>query len=147
MLEHKGRDQGLADGRADGALNLPKRPRPDLALAIMFAGYRDTYLKNYGPAYVAQRQIEERLVSEQLKAKPIRSTVQKTTLRDRMFERGWKDGFNGKEAATWRMSEADKMRYQRGHAIGQRHREYDRAEQLRKSHRHQNLQNTQGKLR
>ena len=147
MLERKGRDQGRADGRADAALNLVKRPRPDLALAVMFAGYGDAYLKTYGAAYGAQRRVEEQQKSNQLVRKVPKPQMAKSTPRDRIFERGWKDGYDGKEKPTWRLSENDKAIYQRGYMIGQRHRDYERAEQLRQSTRHQNLHRTQGKSR
>ena len=86
MFERKGRDQAQADGQADASLNLIKRPRPNLTLVIMFAGYRDEYLKTYSITYDAQRRVEERRLSNPLIQKTQKSQTQQPTPRDRIFE-------------------------------------------------------------
>ena len=110
----------------------------------MFTGYRDGYLQSYGPAYDAARRIDEHEINKKLRKTLPQSS---SNAQDRFFEQGWNDGYSSKTRPTWRMSETDKKVYQRGHAMGQRHREYDRGDQLRKARQHQNSQNLQEKSR
>ena len=147
MFEGKGRDQGDADGRADALLNLARRPRPDLILAILFTGYRDAYLKNYRITYDAARRAGEYQRSDQLRKQVRTAQTNHTTLQDRIFERGWKDGYEAREQDTQGLSKDDKASYQRGVNLGQRHREYEHADQLRKVAQHQKRRFAQDRSR
>lgn len=142
MFEWKAREQGRADGQADAMLNRPRRPRPDLFRALISNQYRDTYLIEYKCQYDYQRREEE--------AAQARDLIEKSHLiagesvpDDRIFERGWRDGFDGKDTPPKGLSHDQIKTFERGHRIGRQQREYKMAEELRQRSQNQHLSGPQ----
>lgn len=143
MFEGLGQKDGIADGRADAALNLPKRAKPNLTIAVISTGYRDAYIEAYHTGYRIQRSHEDRNVVETLN-RQVASKKLTPCKTDLFFEQGWKDGYAGKDAPPKSLCQDQKTFWYRGQKIGFRDREYERARQLRQKTHHQSQARSQG---
>ncbi|MBV1864888.1 MAG: hypothetical protein KUG74_10685 [Rhodobacteraceae bacterium] len=143
MFEWRGREQGRADGQADARLNRPRRPRPNLLTAVLSNSYRDEYLIAYKDHYDGQRLQEEREQAHEL-AQKSNLIAGNAVPKDQMFERGWREGFAGKDTPPKGLSHDQIKTYERGHRLGSQHREYEMANQLRQKSRHQHSHGAQG---
>ena len=137
MFERRGREDGGRDGFVDAGLRMPPRPRPNLALAVIAAGYRDSYLSAYRDAHQTRTWQEDRrradLARKQTGTKLQASPEPKRQKTDAAFDRGWRDGMSGKDPAPAGRSTDphDADAYARGYKIGERDRDYERARRLR----------------
>lgn len=144
MFEKRGRKDGERDGRLDAKESYARDSRPNFSLALAFNGYRDSYLTAYRDAYNRQSWINSKLTDQKELAKQEAHKISKETkippaLQKSEFERGWADGFNGKEAEPSSPNQikdgkgAD-QHYLHGYKIGSRDRDYARARELQKQH-------------
>ena len=146
MFERQARQKGERDGRADAELLRPRRPRPSLLLALLSNGYRDAYLVAYKNAYDRMERRFESQRSNELK-QSARLIDGARLPANHSFDRGWRDGFDGKDTPPERLSYDDLRAYERGHRLGAQQRDYERSNQLRQSARHQNRARSQGQSR
>lgn len=144
MFEKRGRKDGERDGWLDAKESYARDPRPNLGLALAFNGYRDSYLGAYRGSYNRQLWINSKLTDQKELAKQEAHKISKETkilpaLQKSEFERGWADGYNGREAdlisphQTKDTKRADQF-YLRGYKLGVKDRDYARARDLQKQH-------------
>lgn len=141
MFERRGRKEGERDGRLDGKDKFARDPRPRLQLALISNGYWHAYLLAYDQAYKRQQWINERLEDQKQLSKQEAQKVSKEAktpaeLQKSEFERGWGDGYHGREVAPSspnqiKDSKGADHHYLRGYKIGNRDRDYARAKELR----------------
>ena len=142
MFEARACQEGKTDGQADASLGRPRKPRPSLTLSLISKRYRDAYLVHYKRAYEHQQRIEERAQAEQL-AKTARLLSAQELPKDKRFEQGWRDGFSGKDTPPAQITHEELRAYERGHRLGARHRDYERAKELREMTQSQQRANLQ----
>jgi hypothetical protein len=94
------------------------------------AAYRQAYES-------ALRRFEQEIASELAARSKLISGEQ--VPRDRVFERGWRDGFDNKDTLPEGYMHTEVEAYERGHLMGKQHREAELAQQLRGRNQHQHL--------
>lgn len=134
--------QGHHDARGDAEFDvsheIPRRPRPRFFPSILSKQYRVAYMSAYRRAYEsALRRFEQEIASELAARSKLISGDQ--VPRDRVFERGWRDGFDNRDTLPDGYEHTEVAAYERGHRIGKQHREAELAHQLQNRNRHQNL--------
>lgn len=136
IAEHDGSAQGRRDAVFDTAHDFPRRPRPRFLPSLLSDRYRLAYMAAYKTHYDFQLQRnEEKIASELAQNSKLISGEQ--VPRDQVYERGWRDGFDGKDTPPKEFSHDEIKTYERGHRMGRQHREYALADQLREQTRHQ----------
>ena len=134
--EGNGSDDGRRDAEFDGGHGLPCRPRPRLLPSLVSDRYRLAYMASYKQTYdYWLRQMEQEAAREL--AQNSKLIAGENVPRDQVFERGWRDGFDGKDTPPKGYSHDEIKTYERGHRSGQQHREWDLANRLRQRSRHQ----------
>ncbi len=132
----KGSDDGRQDGDFDASQGLPRKPRPRFLSSLLSDHYRKAYMSAYRQAYDREcRQRESHISNELAQHSKLISGDQ--VPRDQVFERGWRDGFDGKDTPPDSYSHDEIKTYERGHRNGRQHREWDLANRLRERNRHQ----------
>lgn len=143
MFEGLGQKDGIADGRADAALNRPERARPNLTMAVISTGYRNAYFAAYHSGYSIQRSYEDRTAIETLNHQVATKTMNSSKA-DQLFEQGWEDGYAGKGTPSKTLNLDQRTIWDRGQKNGCRDRDYERARQLRQRCNHQSQARSQG---
>ncbi len=132
----KGRDDGRRDGEFDASYGITRRPRPRFVSALLSDRYRHAYMAAYRRSYDDWcRRNEDQIAMELAGRSKLISGEQ--VPRDQVFERGWRDGFDGKDTPPEGLNYDDVKTYERGHGKGRQHREWDLAHKLREKNRHQ----------
>ncbi|WP_306046588.1 hypothetical protein [Nioella sp. MMSF_3534] len=130
--------RGQRDGRRDAELhcanNLPRRPNPKLVASLLSDRYRLAYMTTYNRVYDYRQKRNERAIDREL-AQNSKLITGEQVPRDKMFERGWRDGYDGKDTPPKGLSHDEVKTYERGHRSGNQHREWDLARRLRQQTR------------
>ena len=96
--------------------------------------YQQVYLSSYNRTYDCwQRQKEDEIARELAQNSKLITGEQ--VPRDQVFERGWRDGYDGKDTPPKGLSHDEVKTYERGHRSGNQHREWDLAQRLRQQTR------------
>ncbi len=132
----KGSDDGRVDGEFDAMHGTARKPRPRFVSSLLSDRYRHAYMAAYRAAYDRGIRESERKLANDL-AERSRLISGEQVPRDQVFERGWRDGFDGKDTPPKGLSYDEVKTYERGHRQGRQHREWDLANQLREKNRHQ----------
>lgn len=131
---------GSNDGRRDAEFDVRHeaacRPRPQFLRSLLSDRYRRAYMNAYKYHHDLQMRSKERTIAKEL-AENSKMISGEQVPRDQVYERGWRDGFDGKDTPPKEFSHDEIKTYERGHRMGRQHREYALADQLRKQTRHQ----------
>lgn len=130
--------QASADGRRDAEFDLEhrfaRRPRPGFFACLLSDRYRQTYIAAYHQTFdIGLRHREEDISRELAQNSKLISGDQ--VPRDQVFERGWRDGYDGQDTPPKGYSHEEVKTYERGHRSGTQHREWDLANRLRQQGR------------
>jgi len=132
-------NNGSSDGRRDAAFDtghdFPRRPRPRILPSLLSDRYRLAYMASYKQHYDFRLRRKEEQIGREL-AQNSKLISGDQVPRDQVYERGWRDGFDGKDTPPKEMSHEEVRTYERGHRMGRQHREYELANQLRQQSRH-----------
>lgn len=134
--ECQGRDDGRCDAKFDAEHELSSRPRPRLLPSLLSDRYRRAYMTSYKHHFDTRRRRKEEDLSRELAANSKLFPGDQVP-KDQVFERGWRDGFDGKDTPPKEFSHNDIRTYERGHRMGRQHREYEISDKLRKENRQQ----------
>lgn len=134
--ETEGSEAGRRDAEFDTGHDFPRRPRPRFMPSLLSDRYRLAYMASYKQHYDCWTRYKEDEISREL-AKNSKLISGEQVPRDQVYERGWRDGFDGKDTPPKEFSHDEVKTYERGHRMGRQHREYALADQLRKQSRHQ----------
>ncbi len=132
----KGHDDGRNDAEFDVAHYVSRRPRPRFLPSLLSDSYRIAYMTAYRQSYDRALRRQERDISQELAARS-KLIGGDQVPRDRVLERGWRDGFNGKDTVPKGYAHEEVEAYERGHRLGKQHRDFELANQLRQRSRHQ----------
>jgi len=133
--DSNGSDDGRRDAKFDTAHDLPRKPRPRFLPSLLSDRYRLAYMASYKRHYdFWLRRREDKIGRELGQNSKLISGDQ--VPRDQVFERGWRDGFDGKDTPPKEMSHEEVRTYERGHRMGRQHREHELAHHLRQKSRH-----------
>lgn len=128
--EHQGSEDGRRDAEFDAGHDFSSRPRPRFLPSLLSDRYRLAYMAAYKQHFEFwRRRNEEELARELANNSKLISGDQ--VPKDQVFERGWRDGFDGKDTPPKEFSHDDIKTYERGHRMGSQQREYDLANRLR----------------
>lgn len=130
----RGREDGGHDAELHCANNLPRKPTPKLIPSLLSDRYRLAYMSSYNQVYDYWQRQNERAIEQEL-AKHSKLISGDQVPRDQVFERGWRDGYDGKDTLPKGLSHDEIRTYERGHRSGNQHREWDLATRLRQQPR------------
>lgn len=134
--ESRGYHDGRQDAEHDALQDLPPRPRPRFLPSLISDGYQREYAMAYKKTYEAQRRYRERRLAEEL-AQASKLIAGSQVPKDRAFEQGWRDGFDGKDRPPSGLTHDDLRAYERGHRHGSQTREFELKQRLRRQPRRQ----------
>lgn len=131
-----GSDDGRRDAEFDTGHDFARRPRPRFLSSLLSDRYRLAYMAAYKQHYDYWLRRKEEDISREL-AQNSKLISGEQVPKDQVYERGWRDGFDGKDTPPKGLSHDEIKTYERGHRMGRQHREYELADQLRKRNRQQ----------
>ena len=133
-VERRAREDGSRDAEFDAGNDFPRKPRPRLLSSLLSDRYQQVYLSSYNRTYDCwQRQKEDEIARELAQNSKLITGEQ--VPRDQVFERGWRDGYDGKDTLPKGLTHDEVKTYERGHRSGNQHREWDLARRLRQQTR------------
>ena len=116
-LKWKGKEDGHRDGEFDASNGLDRKPRPRFMSSLVSDGYREAYMRAYRYAYDQCIRSWETEVAQQL-AQNSKLISGEQVPRDQVYERGWRDGFSGKDTPPGDYRHDEIRIYERGHRKG-----------------------------
>lgn len=134
--ERQGSDDGRRDAEFDTGHDFSRRPRPRFLPSLLSDQYRLAYMAAYKQHFDNWSRLKEEELAREL-ASNSKLISGDQVPKDHVFERGWRDGFDGKDTPPKDFSHDDIRTYERGHRMGRQHREQELAYQLRQRNRHQ----------
>ncbi|SUZ33988.1 hypothetical protein ROE7235_03769 [Roseibaca ekhonensis] len=134
--DYDGRSDGRRDAEFDTGHDFPRKPRPRFLPSLLSDRYRLAYMASYKRHYDFWLRNKEGEISREL-AQNSKLISGEQVPRDQVYERGWRDGFDGKDTPPKELAHEEIRTYERGHRMGRQHREYELADQLRKQSQRQ----------
>ncbi len=134
--ELNGEDDGRRDAEFDVGHDIKRRPRPRFLPSLISDRYRLAYMASYRRHYDCWLRRKEEEFSREL-AQNSKLISGEQVPKDQVYERGWRDGFDGKDTPPKGLSHDEIRTFERGHRMGRLHREHELADQLRQRNRHQ----------
>jgi len=131
-----GSSEGRRDAEFDTGHDFPRKPRPRFLSSLLSDRYRLAYMASYKRHYDLLLRRKEDDISREL-AQNSKLISGEQVPRDQVYERGWRDGFDGQDTPPKELAHEEIKTYERGHRMGQQHRAYELADQLRKQSRRQ----------
>lgn len=128
--EHQGSEDGRRDAEFDVGHDFSSRPRPRFLPSLLSDRYRLAYMASYKQHFENWRRLKEQELAREL-AENSKLISGDQVPKDQVFERGWRDGFDGKDTPPKDLSHDAIKTYERGHRMGAQQREYDLANRLR----------------
>ncbi len=140
MLNTLGRKHGDYQGQSHADQGLKRRPRPSLAISVISKGYMNAFFSAYSEAFAKHRTVRKQR-QHRLAANGVPLPNARELLNQKEdFDKGWKDGFEGRALEMDQSS----LAMERGYQLGQRDRDFQRAKELRaKVYRQQKLVKSQ----
>lgn len=135
-IENTGSSDGRRDAEFDTGHDFPRKPRPRLLSSLLSDRYRLAYMAAYRHHYNIRMRHKEEQISREL-AQNSKLILGVQVPRNQVYERGWRDGFDGKDTPPKEFSHEEIKTYERGHRMGRQHREHELDTQLRQESRHQ----------
>lgn len=129
-------DHGRRDADFDARNGDTPNPRPRFLHSLLSVAYRDAYLRAYHHAYDLFVRRLERQTAQDL-AQNSKLIAGEQVPRNKVFERGWRDGFDGKDTIPDGFTHAEVKVYERGHHLGKQYCESELRRQSRTKTRHQ----------
>ncbi|RUS63674.1 hypothetical protein EGN72_03255 [Pseudorhodobacter sp. E13] len=123
------------DAEFDVAFDLPRQPRPRFLKSLMSTQYRVAYMAAYRQTYNHALRRHEDGIAYELSCRS-KLIPGEQVPRGRVFERGWRDGFDGKDSIPDGYSHTEVETYERGHSVGKQYRELELTQQSRQRSRH-----------